>query len=132
MGNRFLGALILLVCTACGSGNDPGPAALAAVRDGALLVDVRTAEEFRGGHLPGAINIPHTEIVEVLAGLRISPDRQLVLYCRSGNRAGIAASSLEHAGYAQVMNAGGYSTLASLWQEQPPGQEQEAAHAAAQ
>lgn len=89
--------------------------ALVQVRAGALLVDVRSPEEFQDGHLPGATNIPHTEIVAGLAALGVPETSPVVLYCRSGNRSGMAMAGLQEAGYERVMNAGGYATLRPLW-----------------
>ncbi|MCX5730476.1 MAG: rhodanese-like domain-containing protein [Deltaproteobacteria bacterium] len=68
---------------------------------GAKVVDVRTPEEFASGHVPGAINIPYDEI-----GKRASeigpPSTQVLLYCRTGRRSGIAADALDRAGYKKV------------------------------
>jgi phage shock protein E len=78
------------------------------VKDGALLVDVRTAEEFQGGHIEGAVNIPLQEV-----GSRTSEfgpkDGDIVLYCRSGNRSGQAATTLKAAGFSSVHNLGAMS-----------------------
>ncbi len=104
---------------ACGNakepGNGPQTSAFAAVKEGALLVDVRTAEEFASGHLPGAVNIPHGEIVEGLSALNTPKSTKVVLYCRSGNRSGIATTSLTQAGFSRAMNAGAYSALKPVW-----------------
>ncbi|MFT4769968.1 MAG: phage shock protein E [Glaciecola sp.] len=107
----FFGALL----SACGNSSDTGTLALSAVKDGAVLIDVRTAEEFASGHLSGAINIPHGEIIEGIAELDVSQSTDIVLYCRSGNRSGIATTSLSEAGFSKAMNAGAYSTLKPLW-----------------
>ena len=88
-------------------------AALAAVEEGALLVDVRSEQEFAGGHLDGALHIPHTQIVEGLAKLGVPKGQPVVLYCRTGNRSGQAMVSLQRAGYGQVTNAGDYRSLTS-------------------
>ena len=68
---------------------------------GAKVVDVRTPQEFASGHVPGAINIPYDEI-----GKRASeigpPSTQVLLYCRTGRRSGIAADALDRAGYKKV------------------------------
>ncbi|WP_439106130.1 rhodanese-like domain-containing protein [Congregibacter sp.] len=108
----LLGSVML---AACGGADETKQAALAAVQGGALLVDVRTAEEFATGHLPGAVNIPHGEIVEGLAALETPKSTEIVLYCRSGNRSGIATKSLSAAGFSNAMNAGGYSALKPIW-----------------
>lgn len=69
----------------------------ALVRDGATLVDVRTDDEFRAGHVHGARNIPVHEIEQRLS--EIPKDRTVVLYCRSGARSASAASVLQRKGY---------------------------------
>ena len=85
--------------------------ALTKVAQGAMLVDVRTPEEYAEGHLPKAINIPFEQIVEVFAKQGIAKDTPVVVYCRSGRRSGIAKESLDNAGYQAVYNGGGYYTL---------------------
>jgi hydroxyacylglutathione hydrolase len=69
------------------------------------LIDVRTAEEFRGGHIPGAINIAVHELNGKLA--KVAKDKPVVVYCRSGNRSASAAQMLLNAGYADVLDLGG-------------------------
>ncbi|MDP5071169.1 MAG: rhodanese-like domain-containing protein [Congregibacter sp.] len=108
-------AMTCVLLGACGKAGESQRLALSAVQNGALLVDVRTAEEFATGHLPGAINIPHGEIVEGLAALNTSKSADIVLYCRSGNRSGIATSSLSEVGFTSATNAGGYSALKPVW-----------------
>ena len=66
------------------------------------IIDVRTAAEFTQDHLPGARLIPHTEIGSRLDELGISPEQPVVLYCKSGRRASLAAATLERAGYTNV------------------------------
>jgi phage shock protein E len=82
---------------------------------GALVVDVRTPEEFGEGHLPQATSIPIQDFsqriaeVEKLTGFdRTKP---IVVYCASGNRSGKAHLQLEAAGYTQVVNGGGFDDL---------------------
>ncbi|WP_228371159.1 rhodanese-like domain-containing protein [Shewanella piezotolerans] len=78
---------------------------------GALIVDVRTAEEFAQGHLPNAINIPFEQIAKAFAERKIATDKSVVLYCRSGRRSGIANDALISAGYSHTYNGGGYQML---------------------
>jgi phage shock protein E len=104
-----------LVLAACGSSDGSAQSAFAAVKEGALLIDVRTAEEFAGGHLPGAINIPHGEILAGVNALQADQSAAMVLYCRSGNRSGMATKSLSGAGFSNVVNAGAYSSLKPVW-----------------
>lgn len=77
----------------------------AAVADGARIVDVRTPEEFAGGHIDGALNIP----VDVL-GQRLGElgpkEKTLVVYCASGGRSARAAAFLQGAGYGSVIDVG--------------------------
>ena len=76
-----------------------------------LWLDVRSAEEFAAGHLPGAINIPHTEVVQGIAALKLDKSRNIALYCGSGRRAGIAIEALQQQGYTNLTNQGGYDSL---------------------
>lgn len=69
------------------------------------LVDVRTPEEYYGGHIPGALNYPLSRIEEKQP--TEDKDALLVLYCRSGNRSGQALRILESLGYTNVHNFGG-------------------------
>ena len=69
------------------------------------LVDVRNADEFRGGHIPGAINIAVHELNNKLN--KIPRDKPVIVYCRSGNRSAHAAQSLLAAGYSEVYDLGG-------------------------
>ena len=66
------------------------------------IIDVRTTAEYQRDHLPGARLIPHTEIGNRLQELNISPEQPVVLYCKSGRRANLAATTLEHAGFSNV------------------------------
>jgi phage shock protein E len=76
------------------------------------LLDVRTPEEFAEGHLPDATNLPLQTLPQQMATL--PKDQPIVLYCRSGNRSGVAAQMLTQAGYSEVYNLG--SIMA--WQAQ--------------
>lgn len=67
---------------------------------GANLIDVREAYEYRQGHIPGARNIPLAELTERLSEV---PDNVVVI-CASGNRSARAASLLSQQGYAHVAN----------------------------
>jgi phage shock protein E len=76
-----------------------------------VVFDVRSAEEFQGGNLQDSINIPHTEISKKISEHVKNKDAKIVLYCASGNRAGIAQKTLTGMGYTDVTNAGGYNDL---------------------
>ena len=75
------------------------------IEKGALVVDVRTPEEFKQGHLDNAINYPLSEVATHFAS--IDKDQPIVLYCRSGNRSGQAYQFLRAQGFTQIHNAGG-------------------------
>jgi rhodanese-related sulfurtransferase len=68
---------------------------------GAKVVDVRTAEEFASGHVPGAINIPYDQIARRASEIG-PPSTPVVLYCRTGRRSGIAVEALQKAGYEKL------------------------------
>ncbi len=112
----FLFAMVFAV--ACYSattetGNTITPEVLAAIEQQALIVDVRTPEEFADGHYPGAINIPHETILDGLNQLGVTADAAVILYCRSGNRSGQAEQALLEKGFTQAKNAGGLEALLS-------------------
>lgn len=119
---RKLFALLLSFTTlsACEADSAMQLSALEAVDKGALLIDVRSDEEFAGGHLEGATQIVHTDIVSGVARLGLAKDTPIVLYCRSGNRSGIATRALEAEGYTQVTNAGAYTDLVALQTQRNP------------
>ncbi|MDD4124120.1 MAG: rhodanese-like domain-containing protein [Eubacteriales bacterium] len=73
---------------------------------GAVLVDVRTEEEYAEGHIPGSVNIPLQSIQDI-ESVATDKNTPLFLYCRSGRRSGEAKSTLEEAGYVNVYNIGG-------------------------
>lgn len=82
-----------------------------AARSDVVYVDVRSDAEWAAGHVEGAIHIPHTEMAERYGELEQYRDKELVVYCRSGRRAGIAKDVLEEAGFDNVTNAGGLDDL---------------------
>lgn len=72
-----------------------------------VWIDVRTEAEHRQDHIDGDPLIPHPNIVAQVTGQFPDKDKEIRLYCRSGNRAGKAKSALENAGYTDVKNMGG-------------------------
>jgi phage shock protein E len=91
----------------------PGPAA-EALKCGALLIDVRSREEFNSAHLPNAINLPVNEI-EALAPDHLKDKNQpLLLHCHSGIRSETAKNLLEKMGYTSVSNLGSYQRAAKI------------------
>ena len=84
------------------------------LREGALLVDVRTPSEFAGGSVPGAINIPLSALPDALASHAPNKDRVLLLHCQSGSRSSMAARRLRSAGYTRVFNVGSFGQAQNL------------------
>ncbi|MGK7931655.1 MAG: rhodanese-like domain-containing protein [Microcystaceae cyanobacterium] len=89
----------------------PTEEAKTAINSGAILIDVRTPEEFAAGHIDGAVNIPYDQISERISEITEDKTRVIVLYCRSGGRATIAEKNLRSTGFTNILNAGGYSDL---------------------
>jgi phage shock protein E len=95
-------------------GKDPATAR-ALIATGAVVIDVRTADEYAGGHLASAVNLPVQELSsrlgEIDALVAGDKTRPVVVYCAAGGRAAKAKLQLEAAGYAHVVNGGGFDDL---------------------
>ena len=93
----------------------------AAIRAADLLLDVREADEFHAGHIPGATNIPRG-VLELK--VRNDPalcarELNIVLYCKTSGRAALAACSLQAMGYRQVQSlAGGFDAWSAAGKAQ--------------
>jgi phage shock protein E len=87
----------------------PGPDFKALKASGALIVDVRTPEEFRSGHFKGAENIPLDKIRKEIPVLQ-KKKKVIILYCRSGSRSGMAKNMLRAAGI-EAYNAGSLGAI---------------------
>ena len=72
-----------------------------------IWIDVRTMDEYNGGHVSEAENIPYTEIANGISTLSGNKDASIYVYCRSGRRSGIAKETLDDLGFRQVVNVGG-------------------------
>ena len=79
-----------------------------AATPGALLVDVRTPEEYAAGHIPGSRNIPLAALPARCNELG-APDTPLFVHCLSGGRSGQAVRFLKGEGFTNVKNIGGIS-----------------------
>ena len=119
-----LAVLAALALVGCNPGAESPPTASAVravdaeqarelIEDGALIVDVRTPEEFSAGHLAGAANLDvqaddfHDRVRQ------LDPEQSYVVYCRTGTRAAAAAESMVEMGIDDVVNAGGFDDLAA-------------------
>lgn len=74
-----------------------------------VLIDVREQDEYRGGHLPGALGCGRGILEYHIADIVPDPNREIVLYCRGGHRSALSADSLREMGYTNVHSmSGGY------------------------
>ncbi|MDR6806688.1 rhodanese-related sulfurtransferase [Dyadobacter sp. BE34] len=90
----------------------PDPQALAQIKAGkAYLVDVRTPEEFDGGHLQYSQNINFNGPDFKTQIAKLDKNKPVYLYCRSGNRSGKAADTLKTLGFHSYYNIGGFEQL---------------------
>lgn len=96
------------------SGQIPLNQAKARLKNGALLIDVRTAAEYSSSHLPNAINLPLGEIEEALPRRVKDKGQSLLLHCQSGMRSGVACRKLKALGYANAFNLGSYARAAQI------------------
>jgi phage shock protein E len=80
------------------------------VKEGAMIIDVRSPAEFNGGHVKGAVNIPLQAIKSSFN--KIPKNKVIITCCASGMRSGSAKSLLKAAGY-NVHNGGGWMSLKS-------------------
>ena len=74
-----------------------------------IIVDVRTKEEYDGGHIPNSLLIPYDEIEKKAPALLTDKNAAIIVYCRTGRRSEIAAKALIGMGYANVADMGGIS-----------------------
>lgn len=77
--------------------------------EGAIIIDVRSEGEYRGGHLDGSRNIPLDKLQNQLS--KLPKDKVIITCCASGMRSGSAQALLSRAGYT-AYNGGGWTSLA--------------------
>ncbi|HXH21218.1 MAG TPA: rhodanese-like domain-containing protein [Dehalococcoidia bacterium] len=75
------------------------------IDNGAQVIDVRTPGEYVGGHVPGAINIPHMSILAQKD--KLAKDRELVFICQVGQRSALACEFAAAAGFRDLYNVEG-------------------------
>ena len=106
---RFVaGTAAVIGAAACASSSS-----LTALPADALIVDVRTAAEYRTGHFPGAVNVPVQEIGRRHSELG-DKERTIVVYCRSGHRSAAAKAKLDAAGFTHVLDGGSLGAMMRL------------------
>lgn len=80
------------------------------IKNGAIIIDVRSKNEFAGGHINGSINISVDQLGNNLQKLK---DKNIIIItcCASGIRSASAKNILKSNGYSNVYNGGGWQTL---------------------
>ena len=79
------------------------------IKNGAMIIDVRTAGEFSTGHIKGAKNMPLDKLMSQVSKLK--KDQLIITCCASGMRSASAKSMLKKAGYENVENGGSWTSL---------------------
>lgn len=82
------------------------------LKQGAVIVDVRSKGEYQGGHIKGSINIPVDSLAKNLDKLK-DKSKPVITCCASGMRSATAKSILKSNGFTQVHNGGGWTSLNS-------------------
>ena len=82
------------------------------IANGALIIDVRTQDEYKTGHIKGSLNIPLNDIEKAMEWL--IKDVPLVLVCASGGRSAVAQKILEANGFLKVYNGGSWDSLGNI------------------
>ena len=107
--------LSALVLTACAPGNSLGykqitmseAVKMMETEKNYIILDVRRADEFAEGHIPGAINIPNEEIGTTDIAELPNKSQLILVYCRSGRRSKEASEKLVKLGYTNIVEFGG-------------------------
>jgi rhodanese-related sulfurtransferase len=96
-----LGLLVANLVAGAG-GVSPQAAVIMINREGAVVVDVRPAAEFAGGHIIDAVNLPLSDIAAARERLKRHRDKPVLVYCASGTTAGQAVKQLKAMGFGPV------------------------------
>ena len=79
------------------------------LKKGAIVIDVRSPEEFVSGHFEGSLNIPLQHLATQVGDL--DKNKTVLLCCKSGIRSGMAVAVLKNLGFKEVVNAGPWNNL---------------------
>ena len=110
----IIAVVVVIFLTLSKAGQISARDAAVYLKNGALVIDVRTAGEFNSGHLTNAINIPLDEIETALPKQLKDKSQVLLLHCASGMRSGLAQKKLVNLGYTNAFNLGSYGRAASI------------------
>ena len=91
------------------------------LQGGAIILDVRSAGEFKGARVKGAINIPLGDLKSLAPAQLPDRSRPILVHCLSGGRSAIARHQLRGLGYTQVENLGSLRRAAAIagWESEP-------------
>lgn len=111
-------ASVLVIFSACSAEKERGVndigndqvAAMIGPSKAPLLLDVRSAREFEGGHIPGSVNIPHDQLASRIGEIAMHRERGVIVYCERGGRAAKAAAILQDEGFASIQHMEGDMT----------------------
>ena len=119
MKKLILIMLVMLALTACGQDKENGQEAVYVNitaqqakemmdrEKDYIILDTRTQEEYKEKHIPGAILIPHDEILARAETVLTDKDQLILVYCRSGRRSKLASEDLVKLGYTNIKEFGG-------------------------
>ena len=95
----------LLLLTACSSGYETidSNVAMELIENDAIIIDVRTIDEYNTGHIKDSVNIP----VDNISSINYDKEKTIIVYCATGIRSANAAKALIDAGYTNVYNLDG-------------------------
>lgn len=99
--------LLFIFLTGCGNSKKANSLEDVIRENNYIVLDVRTSEEYREGHVVNSLNIPYDEIDE---NIDLDKSKTILVYCRSGNRSGIAYDTLKSLGY-DVMDLGSFDSI---------------------
>ncbi len=110
----LLGTLVAFLCTAC-MANAGGAERITAqeakarmeANPQAIILDVRTEEEYRGGHIKGAVLLPLDRLESEAESVLTDKNAEILIYCRSGRRSAEAGAILTALGYTHAADLGG-------------------------
>ncbi len=80
---------------------------IAAIKRGALLLDVRERHEFLRGHIPNAVHLARGTLESEIEKRAVDPATEIVTYCAAGNRSALSADNLQRMGYTNVKSLAG-------------------------
>ncbi len=104
----IIAAVAIVFFTVSRAGTLSADKALEHLKNGAVVIDVRTVGEFNSGHLTNAINIPLDEVSLRVPQQITNKNQVILLHCRSGRRSGVAEKELRALGYTNSFNIGSY------------------------